>query len=392
MGKSRVTWFIFLGFFIYCCVHSLPGSDRDQPVLAAHPDGGHFVGSFTCRECHQQIYEQYLATAHFQTSAPATHEHVHGGFRKNDREVVVGDFVYRMLRKRGDSYQQGHNPETGLVLPPVKMDLVIGSGNKGQSFLTWEGEALYQCQISYYPPTDAWINSPGYPPEPLRRPVDDACLKCHVTYASNRDFSGSGNRYNPDEFILGIGCERCHRPAEKHVQFHRANPEVAEAHHMLRLDTLDRSRRLDVCAQCHSGPRDLVLQGNSFSFLSGERLDDYVKNYSVIDALPLDVHGNQYGLLQESKCFQSSSMDCGTCHDPHRHQRGDVHFFNQRCQDCHTVDHTLCSAPLVDIRAVGNDCISCHMPETPSQIMSVQLDGEGEASPVLVRTHRIAVY
>ena len=73
---------------------------------------------------------------------------------------------------------------------------------------------------------------------------------------------------------------------------------------MMKIDTLSRQKRLDVCAQCHSGPRDGILQGNSFSFLAGEKLDEYSRNYYTgISNDDLDVHGNQYGLLTSSKCF-----------------------------------------------------------------------------------------
>lgn len=394
---SMKRYFFVLGLFavvfIICCLDNVDSTNYLSPtVLATHPSGDNYVGSETCRECHADVYAKHMESAHFQTSSLATSKAIHGSFAKKDKQVQVGDYVYNLLRRNGESYEQGHNPSTGAVLEPNKMDIVIGSGLKGQSYLTWKDDALYQCQISYYPPADSWINSPGYPVEPLLRPVRDGCLKCHLTHATNKDFSGQGNRYEVDKMIYGIGCERCHRPGEKHVVFHRQNPDAKESRFMLELDTLDRDRRLDLCAQCHSGPRDNIIKGNSFSFLSGERLEDYSRNFHLPENIPLDVHGNQVGLLQQSKCFQESiDLDCGTCHDPHEKQRGMADHFNSTCNKCHD-DGTHCSVSDEQLRAGNHNCISCHMPNTPSQIMTMQLHRGDEETPVLVRSHLVGIY
>ena len=42
------------------------------------------------------------------------------------------------------------------------MDVVLGSGNKGKSFLTWDNNSLFQLQGSFVENPGKWINSPGY--------------------------------------------------------------------------------------------------------------------------------------------------------------------------------------------------------------------------------------
>lgn len=373
----------------------IKGVDYYQPeAKATHFNGENFVGSLTCKECHADIYDSHILTAHFNTSAIADADNIKGSFESGANKIALEEFEVTMKKEGSYHYQQTKNINSPTPNPPQQIDIVIGSGVKGQSFLTWEDDKLYQLQASYYPPTDSWINSPGFPDQLNKRPIRDGCLKCHVTFATNMDFSGKGNRYNKEKMLLGVDCEKCHNPSEKHVVFHRENPEVTNAMHMLKLDTLDRQLRLDACAQCHSGPRAGIIKGNSFSFLAGERLDEYSRNfYTGQKSNELDVHGNQYGLLTSSKCFlESAEMDCGTCHDSHKNQRGDTDFFNQKCMSCHDSNSTICSEDSAELNIMGNNCISCHMPETQSIAMSVKLGSDKMETGVMVRTHLIDIY
>ncbi len=395
LGRNQWIVGIFIVVFLLCCWNANKDVNYDQlKVVATHPEGGEFVGSEPCRGCHREIYDQHLQTAHFNTSAEANSETILGPFNRRSRKLELEHLDVILGEQGGSFFQQVHIKEPDQVLAPARMDIVIGSGVKGQSYLTWENDHLFQLQASYYPPTSSWINSPGFPDQYLKRPIRDGCLKCHVTFAHNRDFSGQGNQYDPDKMIFGIDCERCHRPARQHVIHHRSHPEETAAKFMLKLDTLDRQRRLDVCAQCHSGPRDGIVRGTSFSFLSGEILSDYSRNFYTGQAdHELDVHGNQYGLLTSSKCFKNSlSMDCSTCHNPHLNERGDIRSFNDRCKNCHGESQTSCSATSMQVSSMQNNCTGCHMPKTPSQAMTVQLTKGAQATSVSVRTHLIGIY
>lgn len=382
---------------IYRCKNPKIESDYYTPVvLATHDNGEQFVGSETCMECHADIYKSHLQTAHFNTSAVADAKNIKGSFEKGENILDLEQVEFTMLPEGNSFYQHTRLKNRTAKIPPAKFDFVIGSGVRGQSFATWQDDKLFQLQTSYYTPTNSWVNSPGFPTYyDTERPINDACLKCHVTFAKNKDFSGHGNQYQKEQIIYGIDCERCHRPSAKHVKYHRKNPDVETPKFMMRFDSLSRQQRLDVCAQCHSGPRELVLQGNSFSYLPGEILDQYARNaYRGPSGAPLDVHGNQYGLLTASKCFkETATMDCSTCHDPHKDQRGNTEYFNQKCMACHNMDRVVCSAENTDVDQMGNNCIACHMPLTPSKSMTVQLlEKDSLETSFYIRTHLIATW
>ena len=43
------------------------------------------------------------------------------------------------------------------------MDITLGSGRQGQTYLFWQDSTLFQLPVSYHAPSDGWSNSPGYP-------------------------------------------------------------------------------------------------------------------------------------------------------------------------------------------------------------------------------------
>ncbi|MGF1559920.1 MAG: multiheme c-type cytochrome [Flavobacteriaceae bacterium] len=363
-------------------------------ILATHSTSGeHYVGSATCSACHADVYKDHLQTAHYKSSAVADAETIRGRFAEGSNSLDLNDVKYVMEQEGGSFYQHVKIKNRTVVIPPAKFDIVLGSGVRGQTYASWIEDELYQLQASYHTPTDSWINSPGYPDYYLQRPIREACLKCHVTYAESKDFSNQGNEYAKEFMIYGIDCERCHRPAEKHVAYHTNNPQVKTPQFMLAIDSLSRQQRLDVCAQCHSGSRSMVIKGNSFSFLAGESLEEYSRNPSTAsDNIP-DVHGNQYGLLTSSECFkQTASMDCTTCHNPHQNQRGDIAYFNQKCLGCHGTGFVNCTDDSQEVAKMENNCIGCHMPLTPSTAMKAQLGTDSLETSFNIRTHLIAIY
>lgn len=394
ISASAVVILILL--FIWRCKYTKNESAYFTPkIVAVHSSGKKYVGSETCVECHQDIANTHFKTAHYNTSAIADAKSIKGKFGRGTNTVLINDATLEMVSERGSFYQKSF-PRTRYTKPSTtKLDIVIGSGVKGQTFLNWQNDTLYQLQVSYYVPTQSWINSPNYPLSSFKRSISDDCLKCHMTYAHNKKPDGKGNEYFKDKMIFGVDCERCHGPSEAHVVYHRANPDVTTAQFVTKIDSLSRQRKLDLCAQCHSGLRNRQLKGNPFSFLVGEDLEAYSKNYySGKPKEELDVHGNQYGLLTSSACYiKSPAMDCTTCHDPHKNQRGDTPHFNNICMQCHTDQKSgLCTKEATGNNQADANCIKCHMPLVPSKSMRVQINSDSLEKPVYIRTHLIKTY
>src|SRR2546422_8885079 len=85
---------------------------------------------------------------------------------------------------------------------------VIGSGGKGQTYLFWKADQLFQLPISYWRELGQWVNSPGYRDGVANfgRPIIARCLECHASYFES--LPPPDNRYSKTGFVLGITCEK----------------------------------------------------------------------------------------------------------------------------------------------------------------------------------------
>jgi hypothetical protein len=296
------------------------------------------------------------------------------------------EITFRMEASDGHFYQTAIRQKRGRITKRTEqIDLVIGSATKGQTYLYWKQNGLFELPVSYWTELHRWVNSPGYVDgsADFDRPVPPRCLECHATYFRPITSSPSENHYNRDNIVLGISCERCHGPGMEHVQNHSANSIGKKPMPPL---GLSRDRQIDVCAQCHGGAGEPI--SSAFSFRPGEALSEYVRLQQPNATDRLDVHGNQVILLERSRCFQSSpEMSCSTCHDVHTPERPATEY-SARCLECHSANQ--CGMVRKLGKHIASNCIDCHMPVQPSNLLV--LDADDIRLKAKVRNHWIRVY
>jgi hypothetical protein len=359
-----------------------------------------FAGSATCISCHKDVYNSYIHTAHFETSRPAALETIHGSFAKGHNVFSFGNGMSVAMEKRKDGlYQAGY--EHGKPTIAEKFDITIG-GVKAETYLYWKGNKLFELPMSYFSALHSWTNSPGYDTGRINftRPIVKRCMECHSSYINelpnpNLSLTNRTVEFDKSSLIYGIDCERCHGPAANHVNFHTQFPEIKKARYITTYNALTRQQKLDACAVCHSGNKDVFIR-SAFVFKQGDTLAKFKEhNFApqTVNPATLDVHGNQNGLLASSKCFVMSNMNCNTCHNVHKKESGNLVLYSQRCMNCHTTaNHNVCKLlpKLGDV--IKKNCIDCHMPAKPSNLIQVEANGNKLKVPYLVRTHRIAIY
>lgn len=393
----RVIFFIASCIFILIqCINNGNEKTEKNTVIAntKNVNFQQFAGSQTCGNCHKKIYESHIHTGHYLTSRPDVEKYIKGSFEKGKNIYPYNPSLYVAMEKRDSGlYQVVYN--NGVEKVAHRIDIIVGSGAKGQTYLSWRNNELFQMPISYFSPAKEWANSPGYPNRVVfNRPVTSRCLECHSTYFNTI----SPEKKEPEEFdhyqvLYGVDCEKCHGPAAKHVEYQTQNPKDTKAKYIINPAMLSRQQNLDLCALCHGGR--LKKTKPSFEFIAGDKLSDYFfPDTTSPDTKSIDVHGNQYGLLRESKCFRvSTTLTCVSCHNPHENERGKVELFSQRCMTCHNKEHgTFCKINPAGVSSINTNCIDCHMPRQSSRSIALLLPGDEIPTAALMHTHIIKVY
>jgi len=366
------------------------------------PRGPGYAGDQVCVSCHSNQSDSYLQTAHHLTSSLPTKNSILGSFEEpastlkiQDPAPAIGDpgLTYKMEQKGDRFFQTAITGFEGHLQSRMEsIDIVIGSGIRGQSFLYWNGNSLYELPVSYWSDGHQWINSPGYrngPPN-FQRQAIPRCLECHVSYIKLLSPGPAANRYDKTTLLTGISCETCHGPGSAHAAIRRAEVSgspKSPGSEVLNPAAFSRDRQIDLCALCHSGAQQDLL-APAFSFTPGTALDSYLRPIAVAEDAHPDVHANQVGLLKKSRCFAASrTMTCSTCHQVHAPEHPAASY-SEKCLGCHKAERCGMAKKLgPKIKSV---CIDCHMPLEQTQAIVSQTGDK--VIRTTMRTHWIRVY
>jgi len=394
MIRTRISLLIAVAGLSYAGLNSAAQGLKPSNIRSG------FAGDAACVACHKDVAQSYSHTAHHRTSQLPTPISVLGNFRSGENVLTIVDpadsarpALRFVMQDRKDGFFE--TAETGwdsqLFRRTERIDVVTGSGTRGQTYLYWRGNRLFELPVSYWADGRKWINSPGYVngTAEFSRPVNPACLECHATYIRPLSNDPNTNRYDRSTFVPGPSCETCHGPGAEHARIEKAHRPGSSSppSGILNPAKFSRDRKIDLCAECHNGIQRTPL-APAFSYVPGQPLSDYYKQLAPADVAHPDVHGNQVGLLQRSRCYISSkTMTCTTCHDVHAAERT-AESYSEKCLTCHTWQSCKLSAKLG--QKIVNDCINCHMPVEQTNVIVSQT--ANDVVHAHMRNHWIKIY
>src|SRR6202167_943467 len=199
-------------------VVTTPKPNKPTPAPDKYADS--FAGDEACGACHREKLETFRQTDHYLTSKLPGKDSILGKFTPGTNVLKTSnpDLSFRMDERDDGFFQtavQGIAPY--ITVRTERFGLEIGSGRKGQTYLFWKGDQLFQLPVSYWTEL-GWVNSPGYRDgiANFDRPIIARCLACHTTYFES--IPPPPNRYSRTGFVLSITCEKCHGPGREHVQ------------------------------------------------------------------------------------------------------------------------------------------------------------------------------
>lgn len=399
MKKASILFIIFAWSILLT-------SCKNESDNYTDPRGTDYAGSESCIQCHQTQHQTAILSAHYKASSPPTKENILGHFTNGRNTFVYDKNTKLVMEERNDTLYQVLY-KNGKEVKAYPFDVIFGIKH-AQTSGYWKNHHLYELPISYYKSINGWATSPNYSATTadFSKKIQKECFACHssnvasryVTTKSSETYTYMGmdveDFMNKQTLIYGIDCERCHGPSKTHVQTHLKFPDLKKAQNMLAFSSLNRQQRIDACALCHSGGDKTKLKSR-FQYKPGEKLSDYfAENERSKDTLNYDVHGNQLGLLSQSKCFQKSqTMDCITCHNPHQEKTQSYASYSKICMSCHkTTQHNAITLKTISKSKLANNCVECHMPKQDSKAIRFQQSNSAAVTSYSLRTHKIAIY
>jgi hypothetical protein len=368
-----------------------PAPTDASPPDAAVPSPSAYAGDAACAECHASQARSYAATPHATDSRVASDKTILGDFDPQNAVLRTSNpsLAFVMLSTPQGFYQSAVNLSDPQHLNQTmkRFDIVVGSGRHGQTYLYWEGDQLFELPVSWWSYTHRWVDSPGYPDGILhwQRAVQPRCLECHANYFTT---SAMPNHYAKDSLVLGIGCERCHGPGALHVAREQSASPPARGSPLEAIVNpahLTRDQQIGLCTLCHAGQSPSIKP--ALTYVVGGNINDYIEVSAPPADKPVDVHGNQVGALEQSKCYTSGKLTCSTCHNVHKTQEK-ADAFSSHCLECHRV--TTCGRYHIMGDAIRGHCAECHMPLGKSNAIKTATGLQQQQATF--RSHRIAIY
>jgi hypothetical protein len=343
-----------------------------KPIQLHNPDA-------VCSSCHREIYDKYERTSMARGSGIATDGLIAGSFHHKPSGVDYKVF----LRDNAAwiSYSRPATDAKGLVAGEQRLQLFIGSGHRGRTFLYQIGSQWFELPINFYTRRNTWDMAPAYDnattlPAPL--PVDPNCLHCHAT-GIQPSLLTSRNSFAATPFRQGgIGCGACHGDPAAHLASSGHGPIVNP-------NKLAPAQRDSACIQCHvEGDAVVYRPSRSLAqFIPGDNLSDIAVYFVRASQQTGGARAtSQYEALLHSACRRAAGdkLTCTTCHDPHYDPPAAerVQYFRARCLTCH-------STPAIATNHFPNqpDCAQCHMPSRSTVDISHEqvTDHDIEARP-----------
>ncbi len=434
----------------------LPRSSTEpsmQPKLSEDPElakalpqrdvAASFASSESCRTCHPQEYASWHASYHRQMTQVARVETILGPF--DGTTVEDAGRVHRLVR-RGDELWVESSPVEGDTAgaasgsAPTRdasaggtetaaggTETAAGGTSARRVVMTtgahhmqicWtssgKGNLLDELPVIYirddlpgggrWAPLEASYLSPSPAGAAQQTHWNRDCILCHATGGKPGldQEAGSATTKVAD---LGIACEACHGPGERHVRLHRdrtangsGEPGAEDdVQAIINPPKLRPERSAQVCGHCHSlasfqtdqltedffhagspfRPGDDLLQTRMTvlpAHMSAEQIEAHQRYNPFFDGSywpdgMVRVAGREYNGLLESTCYQKGGMTCLSCHSMHQSEPNDqlssTGGGNEACFQCHaSYRDNLAAHTHHSPGSTGSLCYNCHMPHT----------------------------
>jgi tetratricopeptide (TPR) repeat protein len=379
MRQSRVKSFIILSpvlvGLIFMLFFSCSDNDKQKKIVAS--DEG-YVGSESCRECHENFYQLWSPSHHGKAMQPVNEQFVANEVLASEEWQGVENGEFRILKNNGKLIF-----EERIGKKVTKHEAVHALGGKNiYYFLTpLDKGKLQVLPLAFDIKRKEWYNTSQSAMRHFAEVEDEAlpwkhylytfnttCHSCHVSQLEN-NFDLKTKTYFTTWKEPGINCEACHGPSHEHVKIFQNLKEGEEAPEDIGLivtKDFNKEQHNATCSSCHAKMTSITP-----SFMPGDEFYDHF-NLVTLDNIDYYPDGRDLGenytftSWSQSPCVQAGAeFHCVTCHTSSGRYRFKNENPNNACMPCH-------QSKVKDIQAHSHHpadseagkCISCHMPMT----------------------------
>jgi tetratricopeptide (TPR) repeat protein len=351
---------------------------QDQAAKETISDSPKFVGSISCRKCHENFYQLWSTSYHGLAMQPYTAELAARELTPQTAEISIGTYRYAADISPGRGWVSERGPDGEKK---YSIDHAMGGKNVYYFLTTVERGRLQTLPVAYDLRKKEWFDMAASGVRHFPGQMDDqmhwkdwqytfntACYGCHVSQVST-NYDLKTDTYRTVWKEPGINCEACHGPAHEHNRVCEAAPKGTVPQD-LKIIRGGRDFSADqnnaTCSSCHA--KAVVLTD---TFLPGDKFFDH---FGLVTLENPDYYPDGRDLGENytytswllSPCVKSGKLDCLHCHTSSgRYKFKAEDKANQVCMPCHKDkvenpgEHTHHKAD-----TPGNKCISCHMPMT----------------------------
>ena len=334
-----------------------------------------FAGTATCKECHQDAYRKWQGSDHDRAMAVADDQTVLGNFANVTFTDPYTSKKSRFFRQDGKFQVETEGPDGKNEIFTITH--TFGFYPLQQYLIPFPGGRLQCLSIAWDVDRQKWYRLPPYDVKDHTdwlhwtrggQTWNTMCAECHSTQLK-KNFDMQTGSYNTTWFEINVGCEACHGPAARHVQWARqpalARRQTENYGLTVVTENLSPKQQIATCAPCHS--RRYQLGDNDHQ--QGEILDLMVPSLLTEDLYYADGQIKEevyvYGSYTQSKMYHKG-VRCSDCHDMHSlklHKEK-----NELCLQCHraseydTKEHHFHKQMVDGKPSEGYLCVKCHMP------------------------------
>lgn len=356
---------------------------RVSKGATAHDPPPDFVDEEQCAACHDEAVREWQGSRHRMAMGVADRASVLGDFAQAQ---LVGEAETTRFIERDGGYWMRTRGADGKIAD-FKVAFTIGVEPLQQYLLEAPGGRLQASGVAWDTQRKRWFDL--YPGQKMdsrnelhwSKPAQNAnfvCMECHTT-GFERRFDRAAGTFSSRWHRPGVGCQACHGPASKHLQWSTSNGSAITdggGGKGFGKSVSVASAQIEACGRCHSR-REPLADGFRHE---NDLFDDYLP-----DILSGELYGNdgkirdevfEWGSFAQSRMF-GKGVICSDCHNAHSGRLKATG--NGVCLQCHN-PKAVTPRPAIDRRGLaakdyespghhrhergrpGSNCVDCHMP------------------------------